>query len=213
MPAGSTAMSEPDRETRVATRRPPHHRDAPAPARARNWLLETDLVIPRLEELSRDKDTQPKLPAPEAAGTSSCATRPTSCRPRFSGTRPSTRNATAWGARPGDRRVGETPTVGLRRGRDDAGRVCGPRSRHARGRGTTVDRLAVLAERRGQTSSTPTAFPPGAASRAPCKVLLHPVFQPLAGRIRSRQRGSIATGAARSGVTPPPRRRPGPGAF
>ena len=35
-------------------------------ARTRNWFLETDLVIARLDKLSRDEDVQQKLQAPEA---------------------------------------------------------------------------------------------------------------------------------------------------
>ena len=35
-------------------------------ARTRNWFLETDLVIARLDKLSRDEDVQRKLQAPEA---------------------------------------------------------------------------------------------------------------------------------------------------
>ena len=35
-------------------------------ARTRNWFLETDLVIARLDKLSRDEETQRKLQAPEA---------------------------------------------------------------------------------------------------------------------------------------------------
>ena len=47
----------------------------------------------------------------------------------------------------GRRQVGEIPPVALRRGRDDVGDVRGPRS--GRAPGATVDRLAVLAARRG----------------------------------------------------------------
>ena len=36
LPASSRAMSEPGRQVRVAARRPPHHRDAPAPGRRRH---------------------------------------------------------------------------------------------------------------------------------------------------------------------------------
>ena len=35
-------------------------------ARTRNWFLETDLVIARLDKLSRDEDVQQKLQAPDA---------------------------------------------------------------------------------------------------------------------------------------------------
>ena len=36
-------------------------------ARTRNWFIETDLVIARLDKLSRDEDVQQKLQAPDAA--------------------------------------------------------------------------------------------------------------------------------------------------
>ena len=35
-------------------------------ARTRNWFLETDLVIARLDKLSRDEEVQQKLQAPDA---------------------------------------------------------------------------------------------------------------------------------------------------
>lgn len=35
-------------------------------ARIRNWFLETDLVIARLDKLSRDEDVQQKMQAPDA---------------------------------------------------------------------------------------------------------------------------------------------------
>ena len=37
-------------------------------ARTRNWFLETDLVIARLDKLSRDEDVQQKLQAPDSTG-------------------------------------------------------------------------------------------------------------------------------------------------
>ena len=40
--------------------------DKLAAARTRNWFLETDLVIARLDKLSRDEEAQQKLQAPEA---------------------------------------------------------------------------------------------------------------------------------------------------
>jgi hypothetical protein len=49
-------------------------------ARTGNWFLENNLVIARLDKLSRNEDVQQKLKAPTAAGTSSSATRPTRCR-------------------------------------------------------------------------------------------------------------------------------------
>ena len=188
MPAGSTAMSEPDRETRVATRRPPHHRDAPTPARARNGARgRRDLVV---------CDEAHKL---------SASVLPDEIQVH--------ETLPPGGARPGDRRVGGDPTGGAasrssrRRPRLRTSVPPRPRPRN--------DRRSPRRTRRASRADEQHAdgVPPGAASRAPCKVLLHPVFQPLAGRMRSRQRGTIATGAARSGVTPPPRRRPGPGAF
>jgi superfamily II DNA or RNA helicase len=65
-------------------------------ARTGNWFLENNLVIARLDKLSRNEDVQQKLQAPTAAGTWWSATRRTSCRPPSSAARSSTPSATGW---------------------------------------------------------------------------------------------------------------------
>ena len=65
-------------------------------ARTRNWFLETDLVIARLDKLSRDENVQQKLQAPTRAGTWWSATKRTSCRRRSSAARSSTPSGTGW---------------------------------------------------------------------------------------------------------------------
>jgi hypothetical protein len=67
-------------------------------ARTGNWFLETNLVIARLDKLSRNEDVQQKLRRRTAAGTWWSATRPTRCRPRSSAARPSTPSATGSGS-------------------------------------------------------------------------------------------------------------------
>jgi len=52
-------------------------------ARTGNWFLENNLVIARLDKLSRNEDVQQKLQAPECRWTSWCATRRTNCQPHF----------------------------------------------------------------------------------------------------------------------------------
>ena len=52
-------------------------------ARTGNWFAENDLVICRLDKLSRNEDVQAKLGRP--TGTSSSATRRTRCPPRYFG--------------------------------------------------------------------------------------------------------------------------------
>ena len=64
-------------------------------ARTGNWFLETNLVIARLDKLSRNEDVQQKLQAPDCRGTSSSATRRTRCRPPSSAARSSTPSATS----------------------------------------------------------------------------------------------------------------------
>ena len=64
-------------------------------ARTGNWFLENDLVIARLDKLSRNEDVQEKLQAPGLPlGPRSSATRRTRCRPPSSAARSSTPSAT-----------------------------------------------------------------------------------------------------------------------
>ena len=76
-------------------------------ARTGNWFVENNLVIARLDKLSRDEDVQAKATgAPTAAGTSSSATRHTSMSATFFGgevkyTKRYQLGTAAVGARPG----------------------------------------------------------------------------------------------------------------
>ena len=62
-------------------------------ARTGNWFLENELVIARLDKLSRNEDVQEKLAAARLPVTSSSATRRTRCRPPSSAARSSTPSA------------------------------------------------------------------------------------------------------------------------
>jgi len=65
-------------------------------ARSGNWFLENNLVIARLDKLSRDEDVQRKLRPPgQLLGSSGLPTRPTRCRPRCSARRLNTPSGTA----------------------------------------------------------------------------------------------------------------------
>ena len=65
-------------------------------ARTRNWFLETDLVIARLDKLSRDEDVQEKLQAPDAGWDLVVCDEATSCRRRTSAGEVKTRSGTGW---------------------------------------------------------------------------------------------------------------------
>jgi SNF2 family DNA or RNA helicase len=62
-------------------------------ARTGNWFLENDLVIARLDKLSRNEDVQAKLAAPTAVGISWFATKRTNFLPLFLVARSNTQNA------------------------------------------------------------------------------------------------------------------------
>ena len=67
-------------------------------ARTGNWFLENNLIIARLDKLSRDEDVQRNCKRQTAAGTLSYATKRTRCRPPSSAAKSSTQNDISLGS-------------------------------------------------------------------------------------------------------------------